>query len=172
MFASPSALIPTDGATFAVVYLTYTPWGSDDIRGVVDASNMRLAEVGMDGWPGPGSLSCDFGSEEALGVEDGRVTGLYFDTPDEAHRFAGAWERYFGEPPFGVVDEIKTYCLGGEWRPTSRAAYAGWVDDGRTLQTGAHTQRCEGDTDAHWLAPELPKPLEYGSASDEAGARP
>lgn len=94
-----------------MVYVGFAEFGSDGALDVMDAAHARLAEIGQDAWEGYGSLTCDFGAQEALGGPDGLTVGAYFDTEDEAVVFAEAWEAYFGEPPYGVVASVETFCL-------------------------------------------------------------
>ncbi len=107
----PMWRIPVQGQFSSVVYVGFAPVDAEDPTALMEEAHSRLADIGLDLWPGSGGLSCDFGAIEALGGPDGTTLGVYFDTPDEAHRFADAWLRYFGEEPYGIVDEVQSFCL-------------------------------------------------------------
>jgi hypothetical protein len=88
------------GERYFGVYLVAAPFDTPEIAAAVE----QLAGYGIEAFPG--SIGCDQGASEQLGVSsDLAAVAIYFERRSDAH----AWADALDPPPLGVAT-VRTYC--------------------------------------------------------------
>lgn len=88
------------GGRYWAVYVALGELGDP----ALDDASAQLAAEGIESYPG--TLNCDQGAAEALGVpDDTGAVGVYFETRDQAEAFAATLDP----PPAGIA-RVRTYC--------------------------------------------------------------
>lgn len=88
------------GGRYWAVYVVVGELGDP----ALDDASAQLVAQGIESYPG--TLNCDQGAAEALGVsQDTGAVGVYFATREEAEAFAATLDP----PPAGIA-RVETYC--------------------------------------------------------------